>query len=151
MLLVSWHFPTLKLGADLLAGNVITPMIWYTVEVNLAIFIACGPAFLAFFRHYLPAVFGGSSHHTKFNPSHPKNSYPLGSVPHAASHMDKGTKTTVTTRSPYFEGNSSEEMIIMPNRIQKQVDVWIENDLETGKQDSRSNASTIVEKAANES
>lgn len=66
--------------------------------------------------------------------------------------MDKGTKTTVTTRSPYFEDNSSEEMIIMPHGIQKQVDVWVENeDVEAGKQDSRSNASTIVVRAANES
>jgi hypothetical protein len=126
---------------------------WYTIEVNLAIFIACGPAFLAFFRHYLPAVFGESSHRTNYHPSHPKNSYPLGSVSNTAPHTDKGIKTTVTTRSPYFEDNSSEEMIIGGSQmgIQKQVDIWVEKeDLEAGKNGERSNASTIAKKARGE-
>ena len=123
---------------------------WYTIEINLAIFIACGPAFLAFFRHYLPAVFGGSSNRTRYNPSHPKNSYPLGSVPHPPPTVHKGNKTTVTTRSPYFEDNSSEEMIIMPTGIQKQVDIWVENeDLEAGKPGTRSELSTVAEKSEN--
>jgi hypothetical protein len=123
---------------------------WYTIELNLAIFIACGPAFLAFFRHYVPAVFGSSSNRTHYNPSHPKNSYPLGSIPHGPTSTDKGTKTTITTRSPYFEDNSSEEMIIMPAGIQKQVDVWVENEaLEAGKSGNRSELSTVAEKSDN--
>ena len=40
---------------------------WYNIEVNLAIFIACGPAYLAFFRYYIPSVFGASSHRTLTN------------------------------------------------------------------------------------
>lgn len=116
---------------------------WYVIEVNLAIFIACGPAFLAFFRHYFPNVFGGSSHHPDNHPSYNKNSYPLGSVPRTVPHADNRVKTTITTRNPYFEDNSSEEMIITPTGIQKQVDFWVENeDLEAGKVDEGSNAST---------
>ena len=124
---------------------------WYTIELNLAIFIACGPAFLAFFRHYLPTVFGGSSNRSKNKTDHYKNSFPLGSVGRSGPHADKaGTKTTITTKhGPYFgdDNNSSEEMIIMSNSgIQKQVDIWVENedrDLEAaksdaGKSDSRS-------------
>jgi hypothetical protein len=123
---------------------------WYKIEINLAIFIACGPAFLAFFRHYLPAVFGGSSNRTRYNPSHPKNSYPIESVPHPPPNIDKGNKTTVTTRSPYFEDNSSEEMIIMPTGIQKQVDVWVKNEgLDAVKLDTRSELSTVAEKSEN--
>lgn len=117
---------------------------WYIIELDLAIFVACGPAFLAFFRHYLPAVFGGSS---AGGSRQFKNSYPLGSrsaVKGTHTEHKSGNKTTVSTRDPYFTSpNDSEEMIIMNNGggIQKQVDVWVSaEDAEAGKVDARSTA-----------
>jgi len=119
---------------------------WYTIEINLAIFIACGPAFLAFFRHYLPVVFGGSSDHSRFKSRHHRHSYPLGSVHRstpAGNRAGNNTLITTNTISPYLE-NGSEEMIMSNSGIQKKVDVWVENELvKTGKSDSRSNVSTV--------
>ena len=117
---------------------------WYVIELNLAIFIACGPAFLAFFRHYLPSIFGGSSHYPENHPSYPKHSYPLGTVPHNVPQTDKRAKTTVTTRSPYLEDNSSEEMIIGQTGIQKEAGLWMENeDLKAGKGGERSDVAQV--------
>lgn len=130
---------------DLLASNditwnTVTPLMWYTIELNLAIFIACGPAFLAFFRRYLPMVFGGMTSRSKskayqHDEYRNKHSYPLGSVSHGGhqhTHSKKsGLKTTVTSKPGTFFDveNSSEEMIIASNSgIQKQVEVWIQDE-----------------------
>jgi len=130
-------------------GNVTTPLIWYTVELNLAIFIACGPAFLAFFRHYLPAVFGGSSSRTKYKATEYKGSFPLGSF--QRDMTKSGIRTTVTADGGLMSGtltgakmddNSSEDLIIigpdadaardregLGGGITKQVEVWVDGEL----------------------
>jgi hypothetical protein len=124
--------------SDILLGDIYSPILWYTIELNLAIFVACGPAFLAFFRHYFPAVFGSSSNNTqsKKQTSRMKNTYPLGSISHGMGlQSGHGLRTTVTTRQNNKGGkseNSSMEMIIMGSGseggVQKQVDVWIEKE-----------------------
>ncbi|KAH6681321.1 hypothetical protein B0J14DRAFT_633068 [Halenospora varia] len=144
---------------DLLASNditwnTVTPLMWYTIELNLAIFIACGPAFLAFFRRYLPMVFGGMTSQSKskayqHDEYRNKHSYPLGSVSqggHQHTHSKKsGLKTTVTSKPGTFFDveNSSEEMIIASNSgIQKQVDVWIQDEtLDATKSSTKSESS----------
>ncbi|PVH68737.1 hypothetical protein DL98DRAFT_379418, partial [Cadophora sp. DSE1049] len=58
-----YRIATLKgvLHSTNITWDVVQPLLWFSIEVNLAIFVSCGPAFLAFFRHYIPGVFGGSS------------------------------------------------------------------------------------------
>ena len=120
---------------------------WYTIELNLAIFIACGPAFLAFFRRYIPSVFGGSSAPSNDQASHRKNSYPLGTVTRPATQANKpGLTTTVTARDRSYFGNDSngseERIVLSGSEIQRQVEVWMESeDVEGAKPDSRSNNS----------
>ncbi|KAF4630434.1 hypothetical protein G7Y89_g7705 [Cudoniella acicularis] len=130
---------------DLLASNdttwnTVAPLMWYTIELNLAIFIACGPAFLSFFRRYLPMVFGGQTSRSRSKAYQHKeyknkNSYPLRSVSQNGQHRtlskNPGVKTTITSKDATFFDieNSSEERIMVSNAgIQKQVDVWIENE-----------------------
>ncbi|KAH9219720.1 hypothetical protein DL95DRAFT_482812 [Leptodontidium sp. 2 PMI_412] len=135
------------LGSEDLTWNTTTPLMWYTIELNLAIFIACGPAFLAFFRRYIPSVFGGSSAPSNDQASHRKNSYPLGTITRPATQANKsGLTTTVTARDRSYFGNDSngseERIVLSGSEIQRQVEVWMESeDVEGAKPDSRSNNS----------
>jgi hypothetical protein len=136
---------------SIVLGDVVNPLLWYSIEVNLAMFIACGPAFLAFFRHYIPSVFGGSS--SRSQPSYPthKNSHALLSMGHVSRRHEMGTggiQTTVAVANKagtswYGEENGSEEMIMgAEGSIQKQVDAWVvSEDMDVGKVGTRSNNS----------
>ncbi|KAH8588055.1 hypothetical protein B0O99DRAFT_747143 [Bisporella sp. PMI_857] len=54
---------------------------WYTIELNLAICVACGPANLAFFRYHFPALFGSSTAAGQYFPNG-RMVYSLGNIQH---------------------------------------------------------------------
>lgn len=99
------------------------------VELTLAIFIACGPVILAFCRHSLPTVFGGSIAGGSYGSNRDKNSHPLGSI-WACSGTMIGKKSmvqaSVFNKGPYLMENASEETTVMPGSgIHQQAEVWV--------------------------
>jgi hypothetical protein len=125
-------------------GIIVNIFTWYTIELNLAICVACGPANLAFFRHHFPTFFDSSNTAGRYM-SNGGRVYPLSNIQNGTrgtggqrSHIGNKSfvQTTVTTNDPYFLENNSEEMIIPDSRIRRQVDVWVDHedaDVEGGK------------------
>jgi hypothetical protein len=62
-------------------GIIVNIFTWYTIELNLAICVACGPANLAFFRYHFPALFGSSTAAGQYFPNG-RMVYSLGNIQH---------------------------------------------------------------------
>lgn len=101
-------------------------LIWYALELHIAIFCGCSSALKVFFKRYFPSLLGSSSSRTKYpldsqgnDRTKTTNSHPLASL----SSRITGNQTIITATGrrgrPQIQesigsSNSSEEAI-MPN------------------------------------
>lgn len=70
--LIFLHSPHLLILAHLsdcnnILGNVVSPLNWSTIEINLAIFVTCVPSFKAFIRYHSPTLLGSTPDNTYGN------------------------------------------------------------------------------------
>ncbi|CAI4212821.1 unnamed protein product [Parascedosporium putredinis] len=131
-----------------------------TVEVNLAIICACGPALRPLFKSWFPALFGGST--GQYGISGNKGTHPLygdGGISHLSGTHRHTTatggpsialKSLRGTRGQHTECRSispsgSEEEIMTYNGILRttQVKLHYENDSNSAQSDSKSNREVV--------
>jgi hypothetical protein len=88
---------------------------WSVIEVNVAIFVSCGPAFKAFIRRYFPRVFGscnrrrstGDGRQRPGDHTSKRRLYPLSRL----TRSDGGLKTRTKQPEAESKGNT-----ILPDR-----------------------------------
>jgi hypothetical protein len=106
--------------------DVVSPYNWSGIELNVAIFITCGPAFKAFIRRHFPLVLGSSYKRTSghLQQARDNHSFPLSS--HHRHSKSKTMVTTVTTRAKQPDSESEENIVLPYHGIMRKVSVNVE-------------------------
>ncbi|KAH8600519.1 hypothetical protein B0O99DRAFT_668439 [Bisporella sp. PMI_857] len=116
--------------------NITSPIIWSTIELNVAITSSCVPAFKGCLNHFLPHFLGslgsgsGSNKNSTAGRSRSrKSSFPLESIYHEERARNT-TKVVGGGEHGYWEG-SEEELVEEGRRVMgilERKEVWVEHE-----------------------
>jgi len=152
-LLLSSHDYTCKAPVQQIAtrriliglGNIVSPALWSTIELNIAIVASCVPAFKGCITHFHPNFLGTirsrtgsdskfqSRSQTTSRSRSRKASYPQDSVYHdeGFGRARNNTTTVVGHRGDMDSWDGSDEELVengSQNRIVQTKDVWVEHE-----------------------